>query len=195
MVTIFQNIWAKEPNYLSVEKALERIRTGKSKERIELIRNALDKERSNELKKNLPSVCFSGKFNSNRTDADLIEHSGFIVLDFDNCNVEDKIFELKSINYVYACWVSPGGNGVKALVKISNPNKHIEQFNALRESFPEIDKSGRTVSRVCYESFDPNIYINHEAKVFKKIKEDNKTESIGASTDETFKNILKWLSN
>lgn len=195
MVTIFQNIWAKEPHYLPIEKALERIKTGKSKTRVSEVRNALDKERSNELKKNLPSVCFSGKFKANRTDSDLIEHSGFIVLDFDNCEVETKIKELKSISYIYACWVSPGGNGVKALIQISEPSKHIEHFNSLRESFPEIDKSGRNVSRVCYESFDPELWINPKHTTYKKIKEEKKTEIVGTSTDETFKNILKWLSN
>lgn len=195
MVTIFQNIWAKEPHYLTVEKALERIKEGKSKDRVLGIRNALDKERANELKKNLPSVCFSGKFSANRTDSDLIEHSGFIVLDFDNCDVTETKSKLSSEKFVYACWISPGGNGVKALVKIKNKSKHIEHFNSLRERFPDVDKSGRNISRVCYESFDSEIFINDKAEVYSEVFKEKTVEKVGSSDDETFNNILKWLSN
>ena len=84
MITIYKNIFSKEANYISIDKALERIKSGKSKEQIEEIRNAVDKEKANKLKLNLPSVCFSGKFGNNRQDADLITHSGYLVLDFDH---------------------------------------------------------------------------------------------------------------
>ena len=86
MVTIFRNIFDKAPNYISVDSALERIRIGKSKDAVEEIRKQIDKERANRLKCNLPSVCFSGKFEE-RIDTKIIQHSGFLVLDFDN--VED----------------------------------------------------------------------------------------------------------
>ena len=159
---------------------------------------ALDKEKANNLKLNLPSVCFSGKFGNDRTDASLIQHSGFIVLDFDDVeDLRNKQVEIISVEYVYACWVSPSGRGLKALVKIAKGEKHREHFQALQELFPEIDRSGINPSRVCYESYDSEIYINEEAKVFKTIK---KTEKIVVSKqenshDETFKKLLKWLSN
>ena len=84
MITIFKNIFSKEPNYISVESALKRIQQGKSKTTVEEIRKTIDKEKANKIKLNLPSICFSGKFGSDRTDAQLLKHSGFIVLDFDN---------------------------------------------------------------------------------------------------------------
>ena len=55
MITIFKNIFSKEPHYITIDKALERIKTGKSKYQVDLIRNSLDKERSNELKNPLHS--------------------------------------------------------------------------------------------------------------------------------------------
>ena len=49
MITIYKNIFSKEANYISIDKALERIKNGKSKEQIDEIRNTLDKEKANKL--------------------------------------------------------------------------------------------------------------------------------------------------
>ena len=198
MITIFKNIFSKEPNYISVEAALKRIQEGKSKKTVEEIRNTLDKEKANKIKLNLPSVCFSGEFGADRTDAQLLKHSGYIVLDFDNIfELREKQNEIISNPFIYACWVSPSGNGLKALVKIASGSKHREHFQALQEVFPEIDRSGINVSRVCYESYDTEIYINEKAEIFKKTKKTEKVISYEKNEDEhkIFKNILTWLSN
>jgi hypothetical protein len=198
MITIFKNIYSKEPHYVTVEYALNRIRSGNSRLSVQDIRDTLDKEKSANLKKNLPSVCFSGKFGAERKDSDLIEHSGYIVLDFDNIfELRDKQTDIISHDFVYACWVSPSGNGLKALIKIADGSKHREHFQALQEVFPEVDRSGINQSRVCYESYDPEIYINEKAKVFKKIKKIEKIVTYERTADDQriFKNILTWLSN
>ena len=199
MITIFKNIFSKEPHFITVEKALERIKLGASKQLVLDIRLALDKEKANKLKLNLPSICFSGKFGVDRKDEQLIEHSGFIVLDFDDISeLRDKQTEIISNKFVYACWVSPSGNGLKALVKIADGKKHREHFQSLQEIFPEIDRSGINVSRVCYESFDPDIYINENAEVFTKAKKIEKvvvSETENLDDSENFRRILKWLTN
>lgn len=198
MITIFKNIYNKEPNYITVELALERIKTGRSKLMVEEIRNTLDKEKADTLKRNLPSVCFSGKFGANRQDVDLIEHSGFIVLDFDNVEeLRDKQTEIISNKFVYACWVSPSGKGLKALIKIADGSKHREHFQALQEVFTDVDRSGINVSRVCYESYDKDIYINENAEVFKTIKKIEKVVAYERNDNDQkiYKNILTWLTN
>ena len=199
IATIFKNIFSKEPHFITIEKALERIKNGSSKELVTEIRNTLDKEKANKIKLNLPSVCFSGKFGVDRKDDQLIEHSGFIVLDFDDISdLRDKQTEIISNDFVYACWVSPSGNGLKALVKIADRSKHREHFQSLQEVFPEIDKSGINVSRVCYESFDADIYINENATVFTKAKKIEKiivSEIQNVDDSENFRRILKWLTN
>ena len=198
-VTIFKNIFSKEPHFITIDKALERIKLGASKGLVLDIRLALDKEKANKLKLNLPSICFSGKFGADRKDEQLVEHSGFIVLDFDDiADLRDKQTEIIQKDFVYACWVSPSGNGLKALVKIADGKKHREHFQSLQEIFPEIDRSGINVSRVCYESFDPDIYVNEKAVVFTKAKKIekivvNEIESIDDA--ENFRRILKWLTN
>ena len=45
MITIFQNIYSKEPRYIEVDLALERIRNERSKTQVSFIRECLDKER------------------------------------------------------------------------------------------------------------------------------------------------------
>ena len=199
MITIFKNIFSKEPHFITVEKALERIKLGASKQLVMDIRLALDKEKANKLKLNLPSICFSGKFGVDRKDEQLIAHSGFIVLDFDDISeLRDKQTEIISNKFIYACWVSPSGNGLKALVKIADGKKHREHFQSLQEIFPEIDRSGINVSRVCYESFDPDIYINENAEVFTKAKKIEKvvvSETENLDDSENFRRILKWLTN
>ena len=198
MITIFKNIYSKEPNYRTVKYCLDRIKNGVSKAAVEEIRNTLDKDKADNLKKNLPSVCFSGKFGANRQDVDLIKHSGFIVLDFDNVyELRDKQTEIISQPFIYACWVSPSGNGLKALVKVADGKKHREHFQALQEVFDGLDRSGINPSRVCYESYDPDIYINENAEVFKKVKKIEKVVTYERTADDQkiFKNILTWLSN
>ena len=83
IVTIFRNIRETEtPFHRSVKFVIDRIKDGSSKDLVTRIRKETDKANRNELKKELPAVCFSGQFNK-RLDSAILEHSGFICLDFD----------------------------------------------------------------------------------------------------------------
>lgn len=199
IVTAFKNIFSKEPFYITVDIALDRIKNGNSKQQCEEIRTTLDKEKAQKLKGNLPSICFSGKFKKDRQDNDLIKHSGCIVLDFDKLeNLRERQTEIINHDFIYACWVSPSGNGLKALVRIADGKKHRIHFQALQEVFPDIDKSGINPARVCYESYDPDIYIYPDAEIFTKLKQVEKVyvkEKVDKNDDEVFKKLLTWLSN
>jgi hypothetical protein len=197
MITIYRNIFDKtNPNYITIDKALERIKVGRSAEKIAEIRKQLDKERADKLKCNLPSVCFSGKFQE-RTDSGLLEHSGFICLDFDNLeDVQDAKSQLCTNEFIYACWISPRANGLKALVKIADGKQHRLHFQALKEIFPEIDNSGINESRVCFESHDPDIFINKKAAIFRKTKAiEQQTTYERSNYTESFQKLLKWQIN
>lgn len=145
--------------------ALRRIQEGKSKSLIEEVRSG-DKAK----KKELPIVCFSGEF-STRSDDALFEHSGYIILDFDHVNVDEVKKALATDEYVYSCWMSPSGDGVKALVRITNPERHRDHFRALcryfhKQYFLEVDESGINESRACFESYDPDIILKDSSKKF-----------------------------
>jgi len=101
----------------------------------------------------------------------LFEHSGFIILDFDHVKVAEVKKALATDEYIHSCWVSPSGDGIKALVKITNPERHRDHFRALCTYFNkqyclEVDESGINESRACFESFDPDIIIKDNSKKF-----------------------------
>ncbi len=63
-ITIFQNIKeTSTPFFRDIDFILERIKTGASKDLVKRIRTEQNKSQRNELKKNLPAICFSGTFN------------------------------------------------------------------------------------------------------------------------------------
>ena len=163
-VTIFKNVFDKtQPHYLDLHKALERIQSGRSSGIVDKVR-----EGNKEKKLELPVVCFSGEFASRSDDA-LFEHSGFIVLDFDHVDVDATKKALGTDDFIYSCWTSPSGNGVKALVQITNPERHRDHFRALVKYFErqyglEVDPSGINESRACYESFDTEMVVKDSTR-------------------------------
>lgn len=187
-VTIFKDLYDKtNPHYLTIQQALSRIQDGKSSLTISDIRDG-----KTDKKKTLPVVCWSGEF-SERADNALFEHSGYIVLDFDHVDVDSTKASLATDDYVYSCWTSPSGNGVKALVKISNPERHRDHFRALVKYFErqyglQVDESGINESRACFESHDKDIIVKETSKKFgallsENIEEKQRTEVKGDHTD------------
>lgn len=196
-ITVFRNAYNDKPYYTTLGEALERIKNGKSKEQVDEIRTTQDKNKADSLKRNLPSMVFSGKFGS-RADDSIIEHSGYLILDFDKLeNPEYTKEQVFKNEFVKAAWVSPSGNGVKALVRIADGQKHREHFTALMGVFPVLDKSGSNPCRLCFESYDENILIRETPIVFKKTKviEVVKQDEAVKDTDIIFDKILVWLNN
>jgi len=177
-VTIFRDIMETDtPFYKEVGVALERIKNGSSKKIITEIRREKNKSERNELKKKLPSICFSGKF-SKRADFALLEHSGLMCLDFDGYEKQKDLIEdkgrLMKNRYVYSVFISPSGNGLKVIVRIPNDaENHVKYFNSLEKHFDSayFDKTSKNISRVCYESYDPLIYINENSELWDKIED------------------------
>lgn len=192
MITIFKSILQTDsPFHRELSVALERIRDGKSRETVEKIRSSKSPDEKNELKKQLPAICFSGTF-SRRSDKDILSHSGFICLDFDGYQsireANKKKTELKRDKYTYAAWISPSGVGVKVLVKIpSEKDKHKGFFNALRDHYDDnhFDISCSNLSRVCYESYDPDLFINEKSLVWKEVKEETYEQKSWANSEPT----------
>ena len=206
-ITIFRNIKETQtPFYIGIDKTLARIKDGKSKELVKSIRLETDKKERNELKKNLPAVCFSGTFNK-RSDDSLIEHSGFICLDFDGYEKKKLMLEEKENftkdKFIYSVFISPSGNGLKVIVKIpASEESHVNYFLALENYFdsPYFDKTCKNLSRVCYESYDPMIYINEDSALWEKKSEleykeysVNDSPTIPITDEEKIVDILvKW---
>jgi hypothetical protein len=184
-VTIFQNIRDTDtPFFRDVHVILDRIKdgAGATKDLVKRIRLEKRKPERQELKKQLPAICFSGTFNK-RTDASLIEHSGLICLDFDGYDKQKELLQdkesLSKNKYVFSVFISPSGNGLKVLVKIpADAENHTMYFNSLEKYFasPYFDKTSKNLSRVCYESYDPLIAINENSSIWDVIEEPEYTE-------------------
>ena len=177
-VTIFKNIKeTSTPFYREVSVVLDRIKNGASKELVKSIRLEKDKSERNEIKKNLPAICFSGIF-TKRNDNSITTHSGLICLDFDGYSKKKELLQekekLSKDKFVYSVFISPSGNGLKVLVKVpQDVDNHVNYFNSLEKHFNSeyFDKTCKNLSRVCYESYDPLVFINDNSSVWDKIEE------------------------
>ena len=184
-ITIFKDIKdTAQPFYRDVDIIIERIREGASQEIVRAIRSEKDKEKRNQLKQSLPAICFSGKF-TKRNDSSLVNHSGLICLDFDNFPSEKEMLEekenLTKDRYTYSVFVSPSGLGLKVLVKIPDEVDTYKQFfTSLQHHYNNefFDITCKNVSRVCYESYDPLIYINEQSSIFNQILEQEYQEVV-----------------
>ena len=182
-ITIFRNIKdTSTPFHRNVEAILMRIKEGTSKNLVKQIRSEKNKHERNELKKQLPAICFSGTFNK-RNDTSIIQHSGLICLDFDGYKTKKSLLADKQFlaenKYVYAVFVSPSGLGLKALVKIpTDIDNHKNYFNSLEKYFNSeyFDNTSKNISRVCYESYDPLINVNPNSSIWDTIEEQVYTE-------------------
>jgi hypothetical protein len=184
-VTIFKSIKDTDtPFFRDVRVILDRIKdgAGTTKDLVKKIRLEKRKPERQELKKQLPAICFSGTFNK-RTDASLIEHSGIICLDFDGYPKQKELLQdkenLSKNKYVFSVFISPSGNGLKVLVKIpADAENHTNYFNSLEKYFNNLyfDKTSKNLSRVCYDSYDPLIYVNENSSIWDVIEEPEYTE-------------------
>ena len=210
-ITIFKDIKeTSQPFYRTIDVVLERIKQGSSRELVKQIRGEKDKTKRNVLKQSLPAICFSGKF-SKRSDSSITDHSGFICLDFDGYKSNKDLLEekerLSKDKYVYSVFVSPSGKGLKALVKIpTDLDNHKNYFNSLEKYFNSeyFDTTSKNISRVCYESYDPLIFINELSNTWDTINEKDYQEVVKHRdvptipiTDENkiIEILVKWWEN
>jgi hypothetical protein len=205
IVSIFKSI--KDPNSpfnKSVETCLKRIKEGNSKDLVEQLR-LMSPEDYSKNKSKLPVVCFNGKFRA-RSITGLELHSGLCILDFDKFQTRQDAIDFKdsisSDEYIYSVWISPSALGVKTLVKIpGDPKTHKGYFMSLKKHFNHAnwDDSGSDVSRTCFESYDPRIYINPESSIWTELEEPE-IEEIGtyepivrlASSNQIVEKLLVW---
>lgn len=177
-ISVFKNLLKSKdvPYIIPLWKSLERIKIGKSKELVQEVRNAKTKEEADAVKKSLPCILFGGEFKE-RNKKGLVNHSGLMVIDFDKYETDDKMYdhlhELKKNPFIITLFISPSGKGIKGVVRIPSADQfsHEKYFKAFADEFnyDYFDKSNCNVDRVCFESYDPDIYINYDAKIYEPV--------------------------
>lgn len=183
-ISVFRSLFnSKETPYtMNVVDVFNRIKNGypELKDKIKKLRS-LDEtsEQYKQVKNSLLAIMFNGTFNE-RTDNGLIEHSGLCILDFDDYPDESTMIQdknrFKSFPFVFMVFTSPSNKGLKVVVRIpqSTKDEHKRRFKALEQHFDSdyFDTSSQNVSRVCFESYDPEAYMNEFCDVFEGITEE-----------------------
>lgn len=112
-----------------------------------------------------------------------LQYTGYCVLDWDNLDVarieEYKAKIVAEIPAIAAAFISPSGNGIKAILRIPlfdstfTKEEYARWYKALKNqiddhftkldgfSFPLLDGSGSNRNRLCYVSYDPLAYMHY----------------------------------
>lgn len=185
-ITIFKDLLKSKdvPFIVSLEKCFDRIKNGAVKEKIELLRSLETEEKQKIIKNSLPCIIFAGVFKERNSDG-CTQHSGLCVIDFDKYPtievMEQQRLIITSNPHVLACFVSPRGKGLKVVFRIPESDKitHPKYFTAFQKKFQfdYFDKNNCNIDRVCFESYDKDIYINYNALIFEPILLDTGFES------------------
>lgn len=160
----------------SLGDIFERISSDTELERIvEAIRSESDKDERRKLKEdNLPYFVL-GTFKNNHRKSDNLISTQFISVDFDNLNgnAADLDEKLRADENVFSSFKSPSDNR-KVIYKLDKPvtdrtyyshiySHFLNKINA-RYGF-EADSQTSDAARAIFLSYDPDLYINSEAKV------------------------------
>ncbi|TKC00176.1 DUF3987 domain-containing protein [Pedobacter cryophilus] len=176
-ISIFKNLVDHQTEE-SFEHIFNQIQNDTFKNQIENIRLKLKKGKTVEadkLKKSLPAFTTSGSFLNGRKAKLITTYSQYIILDIDDLmaiNVETVKNKAALAPYTYCAFISPSGLGIKVIAKTNaNLEQHHDAYIQLCNYYEialetTIDQSGKDVSRLCFFSHDPEIFINSSASVY-----------------------------
>jgi hypothetical protein len=163
-------------------KIIESIRSGRWRSQVDRIRADFDRvvRESGDVKaaktavdaekKRLPAALFSGTFTSRKkpTAEKLVAHSGLLCADLDNLGERRPAVRarLETSDHLFALFTSPTGNGLKAIFRVPcDGHRHHQSFRVVQAHVrhlcgEEIDESCKDVSRICFVSYDPELFYN-----------------------------------
>ena len=171
------------------------IEGGRWRKEIEALRMETNKQKRNDIKKFLPVIKTSGVFNGGSKE-DLVEYNGYIQLDIDGMQPDEvspvKNF-LKTLPFIYAAFISPSGNGLKAIVRTREGEGlsglaeseiwHLKAFAQIEEylnpilaqghsagdgkEIMKLDGSTKAINKSLFISYDPELYFNRNSELWK----------------------------
>ena len=154
------------------------LRDTKHQKEIEEARLIADKEQRNAVKKRMPQAVIGGVCSPTRS-AENTTPNGLICVDLDagdNPNISDwqslkeQLSIIPEIAYIS---LSFSANGLFLIVPLEYPQKFTDHFRQLEDDFSamglNIDHACSDVCRMRCMSFDPQPYINHSARRYKRL--------------------------
>lgn len=161
-------------NVVKVTSIFSAIKNGRWEKEVTDIRNYEEKNLKKILKEKLPAVTFAGVFEDSKKDNNLVHYNHLMVADIDKVtskqlkSLKDK---LKHNPYVLAYFVSPN-YGLKVVIPVDAvEHKHnTDSFYCVEKMFKDmyniqIDKSGKNLARLCFVSYDPELFYNPDCLV------------------------------
>lgn len=176
-VTIFKN-FIEVVEQQPITSILADIKNGKYKNGITYLRKSLAENKTDAYdkgKKSLLAFTPSASFVGGRKLEFIKDYTGILILDIDKLTQEQlkqTSFKANQCEYTFASFISPSGNGLKILVKVNTDKAlHKEAFLKVQAYYEtllnlQIDKSGKDVTRLCFFSYDNELYLNEAATVF-----------------------------
>lgn len=155
--------------------------------------NKAPHDEANILKLSLPSICFSGTFNR-RVDSGLDVYAQLVCIDVDEVTDLSALKqEMKQVSFVYSYFISPSGKGLKILVfhDCKDSTRHADIYRHIGSELKltprsdlKFDSHCSNISRGCFFSYDPDLYINRNASVLPI--DVNKLTTLPPSTGSSF---------
>lgn len=173
-ISVYKNAKDRIGTVSTIRKQLEIIKSGLLSKTIEQLRVCSQEEYS-KRKIWLPMAIFQGTFEPTRKAENIQASSGLMVIDEDHLTDDESEAlreKLRACPFIFAAWRSPR-NGVKALVRVNfnNDTEFKAAYRAIAayletEFSLEIDPTGKDVSRSCFTSSDPKLWIQSSAEIF-----------------------------
>ncbi len=183
ILSMVKSATATETQSACAGEVIKGIRGGRWKDSVEPIRSTYrrvldetggDRKKAKEAigaaKKRLPGILWSGKFSS-RANANLVKHSGLLCADLDELGdrLPDVRAALLKSPHLCALFLSPSGDGLKLLFRVRADGAfHLASYRAVERHIMEltgvqIDESCKDLARLCFASYDPDLYQNEGA--------------------------------
>jgi hypothetical protein len=164
----------------SLEDLFHEVRDGAHRATIEALRAEEDEEKQQNLKGLLKAVSLSGKVTSKgRAQAmqdGRFAHSGLLQIDIDADDLqgqspEDVRDELAEDQHIVTAFISPSGDGVKAVMLVqpaATKEEHTATFLSAESYMADtyklkVDESTKDPVRLCFVSYDPDARWNPAA--------------------------------
>ena len=164
-ISLFTPAFNKTPSTnMTVDDFITAVKFGKWKDEVESVRNQPEPDLRKKAKQSVPGVTVSGTF-SERKEANIIAHSGFICIDVDGYTDRTA---LVADPYTHALFSSISNSGLAVVVRIDQ-SKHKESFKWIQDYYFKsygiaVDPAPSNPASLRFVSYDPNCFINEKSK-------------------------------
>jgi len=141
------------------------------------IRAEPDKDKRKALKSSLPVIVWGGQITTRTASVEgrELSRSGLICLDLDGVeDIPGTRFRLQNDPHMMAVWLSPSGDGLKALVPIAGTwEAHWQSLASylMKVHGLTVDPSRKDVYGLCFVSHDPGLWVSADPALVEPFRE------------------------